>query len=550
MAGETGTEPALDGFVPWPEEVASRYRSSGYWRGRTLAQLSRDWCAAWADRPALVAGGSSGDAGMNAVWTYAELDARADAIAGVLWRTGVRPQDRVVVHLPNSPEFVAVLFALFRIAALPVLALPAHRSSEIRHLVRATAATAYVIPHDGPETEHAAIAHEVAAEAPSLRHVLTAGPAREFVSLTEPSRTEVPWPSAAPSQVAFFLLSGGSTGAPKLIPRTHDDYACNIRLSTARADLSASTVYLTTVPLAHNYGLGCPGILGTLSVGGTAVCTDDGTPARAFSLIESHRVTHAALVPPLATSWLDAAPASRRDLSSLVLVQVGGQRFDSANAVRVSGTLGCRLQQSFGMAEGILCQTGWDDPDELVHTTQGRPLAEHDEILIVDAAGRPLPPGEPGQLLVRGPYTIRGYYRDEDYNRTAFTPDGYLRTGDLAHLRHGRLVVDGRLTDVINRGGNKISPGELEDHLRAHPEVADVVVVSIPDPFLGEQTCVVLRDRPAGNPDLASLRRFLAERGVARYKWPDTLRVVGFFPRTAAGKISRAELRAGLVREV
>lgn len=540
MAGETG-------FAPWPVEVASGYRSSGYWRGRTLAQLSRDWCAAWAERPALVDGRPVGCGEVGRVWTYAELDARADAIAGVLWRTGVRTGDRVVVHLPNSLEFVAVLFALFRIAALPVLALPAHRSSEIRHLVRATAATAYVIPTDGPGTEHTAIAHEAAAESPSLRHVFVAGAAREFVSLAGPARTEVPWPNAAPSEVAFFLLSGGSTGAPKLIPRTHDDYACNIRLSAVRAELSASTIYLTTVPLAHNYGLGCPGVLGTLSVGGTAVCTDDGTPARAFALIEHHRATHAALVPPLAMSWLDAAPASRRDLTSLRLVQVGGQRFDSAAAARVPDVLGCRLQQSFGMAEGILCQTSWDDPAELVRTTQGRPLAEHDEILVVDESGRPVPPGESGQLLVRGPYTIRGYYREDDYNRTAFTPDGYLRTGDVVHLlRTGHLVVDGRLTDVINRGGNKVSPGELEDHLRAHPEVVDVVVVSIPDSFLGEQTCAVLRDHPAGNPDLASLKRFLSDRGVARYKWPDILHVVDSFPRTAAGKVSRAELRATL----
>ncbi|GAA3410866.1 hypothetical protein GCM10018952_17160 [Streptosporangium vulgare] len=198
------------------------------------------------------------------------------------------------------------------------------------------------------------------------------------------------------------------------------------------------------------------------------------------------------------------------------------------------------------MAEGLLNYTRLDDPRELVDTTQGRPLSPADEILVVDSDGAEVAPGEVGELLTRGPYTLRGYYRAPEHNARSFTPDGFYRTGDLVRvLPSGHLVVEGRDKDQINRGGDKISAEELENHLLAHPAVHDAAVVGTPDPVMGERTCafLIVRDQA---PTLREIKQFLKERGVAGYKWPDRIELVETFPRTPVGKISKKELAASL----
>jgi 2,3-dihydroxybenzoate-AMP ligase len=296
-----------------------------------------------------------------------------------------------------------------------------------------------------------------------------------------------------------------------------------------------------------------PGFLGTSHAGGTVVLAPNPSPDTAFSLIETERVTITAVVPPIALQWLDAVEhgsQSHRDLSSLRVLQVGGAKFAPEAARRVRPVLGCTLQQVFGMAEGLVNYTRLDDPDDIITTTQGRPISPDDEIRIVDDADRPVPDGEVGHLLTRGPYTIRGYYRAEEHNATAFTPDGFYRTGDLVRRTPtGHLVVEGRAKDQINRGGEKVSAEEVENHILAHPAVHDAAVVGMSDPYLGERVCayVIARTEP---PSRSELLRFLRERGLASYKIPDRVEFVDRFPVTGVGKISRSELRRELARRL
>jgi 2,3-dihydroxybenzoate-AMP ligase len=211
----------------------------------------------------------------------------------------------------------------------------------------------------------------------------------------------------------------------------------------------------------------------------------------------------------------------------------------------VRPTLGCTLQQVFGMAEGLVNYTRLDADEETIVTTQGRPMAAHDELRVLDEDDVPVAPGETGALLTRGPYTIQGYYRAEEHNARAFTPDGWYRTGDLVRLTpQGDLVVEGRDKDQINRGGEKIAAEEVENHLLAHPAVHDAAVVAMPDPYLGERTCafVVLRDG-VDPPRPVELRRFVRGRGLADFKVPDRVEVVDAFPRTNVGKVSKKDLR-------
>lgn len=527
----------------WPDALAARYRAAGYWRGQTFSGLLRARAAEHPDRIAVVGGAER--------WSYAQLLERAERIAAGLLALGLRPGDRVVVQLPNIPEFLSVVFGLFRARLVPVYALPAHRIVEIAHFARKAEARGYVVAarHDG--FDYRTLAEQLRAEVPGVAHVVVAGDAGPFTALAElPAGGPLPEQDASPADVAFLQISGGSTGLSKLIPRTHDDYIYSFAASAEICGLDAGSVYMAALPAAHNFPMSSPGFLGALHAGAKVVMSPSPSPEVAFALIARERVTITGLVPPLALLWLQAARTTPHDLSSLRVLQVGGAKLMPEAARRVRPALGCTLQQVFGMAEGLVNYTRLDDPEETVVETQGRPISPDDEILVLDDLGRPVPDGEAGHLLVRGPYTIRGYHNDPAANARSFTEDGYYRTGDVVkRLPGGYLVVQGRATDHINRAGEKISAEEIEDHLLAHPQVFDAAVVSLPDPFLGERSCAFVI--PAGDrPRAAALKAFMRGRGLAEFKVPDQIVFADAFETTAVGKVSRKELRAGLRRRM
>ncbi|MGC4987863.1 (2,3-dihydroxybenzoyl)adenylate synthase [Nocardia salmonicida] len=536
-----------EGYVPFPEAAAQEYRAAGYWAGRTLGDLLRDTARSRPQRPAVLS-----DAGAQ---TYAELDAAADRMAHGLLALGINPGDRVIVQLPNIPEFATALFGVLRAGIIPVLTLPAHRRVEIEHLAALSEAVAYLVPDQLGDFDYRELAATVRQAVPSLRHVLVAGDpgtgapdadgsTAGFVALDAVAREGDSLPTVDPSDIAVMLVSGGTTGLPKLIARTHDDYVYNATASARVCELGPEDVYLATLPAAHNFPLACPGILGTVATGGAVAFTLDPSPEAAFAAIEKHGVSVTGVVPPLAQLWSAAVDWEEADLSSLRLLQVGGARLAEVNARDVEPALQCTLQQVFGMAEGLLNYTRLDDDKELVCTTQGRPLSPADELRVVDADGNDVAPGEEGELLTRGPYTLRGYYRAPEHNSRAFTADGFYRSGDLVRqLPSGHLVVSGRIKDVINRGGENISCDELEEHLLAHPAVRHAAAVGLPDAALGEKACVVLV--VTGElPTLGEIKTFLTERGLATYKLPDLIRQADSLPITAVGKIDKKALRA------
>nr|ASV47081.1 enterobactin synthase subunit E [uncultured bacterium] len=525
----------------WPAEYAARYRRAGHWTGETFGAALRRWADRSGDRLAVSDGVTR--------LTYRQLDVRADRLAAGLRARGVLPGDRVVVQLPNSATFVAVVLGLLRLGAVPVFALPAHRASEIGYFCAHTGAVGYIIPDVHEGFDHRALAEAARAAAPSLRLVVVDGDPGGWTALSDVDADPVPLPEPDPGALSLLQLSGGSTGVPKLIPRTADDYLYSVRASAQICELDADTVYLCALPAAHNFPLSSPGILGVLEAGGRVVMCPRPDPATAFTLIAAERVTHTALVPSLALVWLDAAARTgAAELASLRLLQVGGAKLAPEAARRIRPTLGCALQQVFGMAEGLVNYTRPDDPDDVVATTQGRPISPDDEIRVVDDGDVDVPAGEPGHLLTRGPYTIRGYYRAAAHNATAFTADGFYRTGDLVRrTASGHLVVTGRAKDQINRGGEKVAAEEIENHLLAHPGVHDAAVVPVPDPYLGERTCAFVVPRAGVQaPTGTQLRAFVRSRGLAAYKVPDRVAFVDAFPVTAVGKVSRTALRAAL----
>ncbi len=522
----------------WPSDVSARYRAAGYWRGETFPGFLRRQAAERPEAEAIIGAGQR--------WTYAELQARAERAAAGFLALGLRPGDRVVVQLGNIPEFFSVVFGLFRAGLVPVYALPAHRITEIAHFVARAEAAAYVAAERLDGFDYRGLARDLLALRPDLRVVIL-GDAAEFISFDRMEGDIAALPGDPdPSSVAFLQISGGTTGLSKLIPRTHDDYIYSFRASNEICGVRPESTFLVALPAAHNFPMSSPGHMGALYAGARVVLSPTPSPEAAFPLIEAERVTITGLVPPLALLWAQAVGSTRHDLSSLEVLLVGGAKLTPEAARRVRDGLPGKLQQVFGMAEGLVNYTRLDDPEEIVLETQGRPISPDDEVLIVDDLGEPVPEGEPGYLLARGPYTIRAYHNDEAANARSFTADGFYRTGDIVRrTKEGYLVVQGRAGDHINRAGEKISAEEMEDHLLAHPNVFDAAVVSVPDEFLGERSCafVIPRGEP---PRAAALKAWMRGRGIAAFKVPDQVVLVDSFETTAAGKVSRKELRARL----
>lgn len=534
-------------FVTWPRAERERWRAAGLWTDETFAAFVADRTARFAPQLALVATDARGAA---VRWSYDDLGRQADAVARRLVAAGVEPGDRVVVALPNVAEHVAVVLGAFRLGAVPVMALAGHRSLELTQFCTLADAAALVVCGQADGVDHAAVARTV------TDRLLARGvrpPAVLDVQTWD--RDDVlppaPTPATRADDLGLLQLSGGTTGVAKLIPRTHADYLYSVRASADLCGLDSGTVALVVLPAGHNFTLSSPGTLGVLHVGGTVVLARDPSPRTAFALVARERVGTVALVPPLAQAWIAAARRRAPDLSSLRTVQVGGARLSDVVAREIEPVLGARLQQVFGMAEGLVCYTRDDDPDEVVHTTQGRPISAYDEVRVVDEADRDVPDGTEGSLLTRGPYTVRGYYGGGAADVDAFTDDGFYRTGDrVRRLASGHLVVTGRDKDQINRGGEKVSTVEVEGLALAHPAVRDAVAVGLPDPHLGERTClvVVLEGHGASDePDAADVREvllaYLRAAGLATYKLPDDVVVLDRLPATHVGKNSRRDLR-------
>ncbi|MGH3779462.1 MAG: (2,3-dihydroxybenzoyl)adenylate synthase [Pseudonocardiaceae bacterium] len=528
--------------MAWPDAMAARYREVGHWRGEALGALLRRTARVNPGRVALVAKDSR--------WTYAELDAWVDRRAAGLAEYGITAGDRVVVQLPNIAEFVVVCFALLRIGACPVSCLPSYRSVEVGHLCRLAEPVAYVIPDVHLGFDYRVLATKMRRECPSLQHVFVAGDAAEHIAVADVVAPPQEFPELDPSDVAFFLLSGGTTALPKLIPRTHDDYGYQVRASAQICGLTPDSVYLVVLPIEFNFPWGCPGVLGTFAVGGKVVLALESASDDYFALVERERVTFTSVVPTISHLWLEEIQWSARDLSSLTMLQVGGATLHQDLAERITPALGCKLQQVYGMAEGLLCFTRPDDPAATALNTQGRPISGADELLVVDTNDQEVGVGEVGELLTRGPYTVRGYYRAVEHNATAFTAGGYYRTGDMVRVLADRcVIVEGRVKDVIIRGGDKICAAEVENYLIGQPGVRQVAVVAVPDAVLGERTCacVVLGDTAV---TLAELRRALQERGIADYKLPDRLEIVTKIPMTGLGKVDKKRLVNQLAERV
>ncbi len=522
-------------FTRWPDEFARRYREKGYWQDLPLTEiLTRH---ADSDALAIIDG--------ERRITYRQFQQCVNNLAAALQAQGIQRGETALVQLGNVAEFYITFFALLQVGVAPVNALFSHQRSELNAYASQIEPALLIADRAHGLFTGDDFLNTFVEQHRSVRVVLLRGEGLE-TAIVRPAENFIASPTPA-DEVAFFQLSGGSTGTPKLIPRTHNDYYYSIRRSNEICGISAQTRYLNALPAAHNFAMSSPGTLGIFMAGGCVVLANDPSATLCFPLIEQHQITVTSLVPPAVSLWLQAIAegAGNAQLASLQLLQVGGARLSATLAARIPAEMGCQLQQVFGMAEGLVNYTALDDAPERIMNTQGRPMCPDDEVWVADEHGNPLPRGEVGRLMTRGPYTFRGYYKSPEHNASAFDANGFYCSGDLIAIdEQGYITVQGREKDQINRGGEKIAAEEVENLLLRHEAVIHAALVSMEDSLLGEKSCAYLVVKKPLR--AVEVRRFLREQGVAEFKLPDRVECLEALPLTPVGKVDKKQLRLWL----
>lgn len=564
---------------PWDD--VQRYRELGIYTGDTHWALFERVRDLYGDAPVAV------DRYRSLTWS--DVRHSAHKVGNLLRGRGIAAGDAVIVQLPNAAVHMEAIFGIWSIGAVPVFALPAHGADDVAHFARTAPAGVRIAA--APRDKHAKrVEKGLREECPELTTIqidpraddpwdtpVVNGNVVSGESFTDPTSadsapadpTSWPLPERDPQALAFLQLSGGTTGTPKLIPRSHDDYLYSVRRSDEVCDMQRGDVLLVVMPASHNFTMSSPGILGALHVGATVVYVPDPSPTTIRRYIHAHRGTHMALVPPLLISLLnsrDEAQIPDPTMETMKTVWVGGAKLSASAAERVAPELGINLQQVFGMAEGLVNYTELGGTIDEIVNTQGVPMSPADEIRVVNDEGVPVDRGTPGHLHTRGPYTIRRYHRNPTANASSFTDDGFYITGDIVTVSaDGAITVTGRAKDQINRGGEKIAPEAVENCLLKHPAIHDVSVVGIPDDVMGEKirALIILRDdyKPSGTdasrdrgaedshstaasyqpPTATQIKKFVRESGLSRFAVPDIVEFVDEFPLTGVGKVSKKD---------
>lgn len=545
---------AIDGYTAFPDDRAQQYVEKGYWKNQRFHDI--------VDKHAEADGRSTAVIDHLRELTYAELRDNSMRLAAFL-RTelGLDPLDRVAFQLPNRTEFIEMLFACSRIGVIPVMLLPRHRESEVAHVVNLTDAQALVTVDEATGGfDFVELAEKVAMDAGSLTDivvvsdhedhfatehhdiegVLTTEAWDEYQSAIEAVRVN-------PYDPGLFLLSGGTTGLPKPIPRTHNDYLFQWRRFAEEMDIEPDWTGFASVPAAHNASL--VAVLGPAIWAGSRVALEPQLkPEPLMDLVDRTDGTWSLPIPTQLIDILDHPERDAYDLSSLELLISGGQHVPPRVVYDAVEEWDVGFGNVFGMAEGPIIITRPDDDVDLQAHTVGYPLApEADEVRLVDTADRDLEvtQGEKGELAVRGPGCFTGYFRNPDENKLNFDDDGWFFTEDVLREReNGYFEVHGRLKDTIIRGGENIYAPGVEDELIEHPGIANAALVGKPDERLGERPLafVELADHH-DDVTVQELSDWLAGRGVAVFKHPEFVRTVERLPRTEVEKIDKQALR-------
>lgn len=543
----------LKGVRPYEKRDADKYNKYRWWLGITYGDMLDKAADVYPNKEAVV------DTAVR--WTYAQLREKANRLAVSLMELGIKKYDRVIIQLPNWIEFTCTFFALQKIGAIVVLSIARHAQQEINHLCRITEAKAWIVPETYRKINYLPIIDDVIKANPKLKHViLVRSKANDkFIDLqtlikngdlSESKMSELAKRRPNPMDVAHMGATGGTTGIPKVAARTHNDYICRLEYMSRAWELTSDDIVLAAIPIGHD---ACFGILFLSAVFtfSKLIILDATTPEDILIAIQKERVTAMAAVPTLYRSLIDYDGLENYDVSSLKRVYAGGQASPSDTVQKVREKLGCIYINAYGGTEGMTTMTRLDHDPATVHTTQGKPTCPYDSYKIIGEKGRELPPNTVGELAIKGPGVFSGYYNAPAENRKVFTKDGFFKTGDLASIDElGNIKIAGRLKDIICRGGENISPYEIEGLIMKHPAVEAVAVVAMPDIVLEEKACAYIQLRSGEHLSFEGTISFLKSQGASVLQLPERVEFIESMPLINVGKIDKKALREDICKKI
>jgi len=542
----------IKGFIGYKKEDAEKYTKFRWWPGITLGDMLDKASDLYPSKEVLVDDRSR--------LTYSQLREKVDRLAIGLIKLGIKQGDPVLLQLPNWSEFVYSYFALHKIGAVAVLLLPRHTQIEINHFCSLVKARAWIVPEKYRKIDYLPIIDGVVKANPQLEYViLVRGKANaRFISLerliqdadlSQDNIRELADRRPDPTEVANILSTGGTTGLPKAAPRTHNDSICEAEYKSRAREQTSNDICLITIPLEHNLGMAA--MNGTIFNFGKLVLLDSTRPEDFCTTVQREKVTCAPIVPTLAMRVVNLDGLKNYDTSSLKKLYTGGEKTPPEVIRGIFEKLGCTCIIAFGMAEGPQLSTRLDDDLDTILNTTGRPSCPYEEYKVIDQDERELPPNTEGELVAKGPGIFTGYLKAPEENKKAFTHDGFFRTGDLAIIDdRGYVKITGRIKDVIIRGGENISPIEIEGLIIQHPDVEDVAVIGMPDKELGERACAYIKPVPGAKPSLEDIISFLKSKGASVLQLPERIEFIDSIPLTKIGKADKKALREDIKKRL
>jgi 2,3-dihydroxybenzoate-AMP ligase/mycobactin salicyl-AMP ligase len=533
----------LEGFIGPNREDEKHYIANHWWRNETFGDVLDEAVEKYPDKEALVDN--------NLRLTFTQLRETIDRLAANLVRLGIQKGDCVLLQLPNWAEFLFSFYALQKIGAPAVLMLPRHSLREINHFSRLTKAKAWILPDKYHTTDYIPVIDQVLKSNPTLKHtIIVRGKENDaYVSFeklmngTAPNRThQIPENRPEPSDVAFIMPTGGTTGLPKAVPRTHNSAICDAWYRTEARQQGNDDICLLSVPLEHNLGLAA--MNGTILTGGKLVFLDSTKPEDFCKTVRKEKVTCAPLVPTLLSRLVNFSGLDIYNLRSLRALYVGGAKTPPDVIRKVHNRMGNIYICAFGMSEGTGCTTRLDDDPDIILNSVGKPCCPHDDYRIVDDEGKELPINTEGELVVKGPSIFFGYLNNPEENKKVFTREDYFITGDRASIdENGYFRITGRSKDIIIRGGENISPADIEEMIRNHPHVEDVAVIGIPDEEFGERVCACIKTKASIAISLSEITGFLKDKGASVLQLPERVELIDEIPLTNIGKPDKKLLK-------
>lgn len=517
-------------------EMIRRHTESGFWGTDTIYGLVERTAQAHPDREAL-------NDGSNRL-TYGQLIGRINRVAAQLTAWGVGAGDVVTIQIPNWIEYACVFFSLERIGAIANPVSVDFRSRELEYILRFSESTAYVGCHTFKGFDFAAMIQALRPDLPDLRlvAVVRSDGGEGVVSLDGAIQGNAELPDFTPydldaNEITRMAFTSGTTGNPKGVIHSQNTTIPSCLTQCRDMDITEDDVFLIYLPLGLNWGF--MALVQTLTLGARAVLMDQFSAREALELIDRERVTYIPTAPASIIAMLNEKELASYDISSLRLVVSGG----ASCPIETIREFRAKMQSAFVELYGML-ETGFhtytsvtDDPEEVVGSVGL--VATGMSVRIIDDQGRDVPPGEVGEIAADGPSLHLGYHKNPTANAELFTEDNWFRTGDLGRFdERGYLHIAGRLKEIINRGGKKFFPREIEEILYTHPKILHAAIVGMPDPRLGERNCLCVIPREGQTVTLEEIVEFLGD-SVATYKLPERLEIVEELPFTPTGKLQR-----------